>query len=176
MRLQKCLVGPAKEAVVSMLIYPDDVPNVLNELEFRFGRPDILVKWQLSKLQQLPTIAEHKPEQIVTFSTKVRNVVAFLKSAKCDQHLSNRYPTIKDFSAWLSDLARVVCLMPAANTNIYKHNVSSANPRRLMHIQDESPAEPMKCFHCGGNHSIARCEVFKTDIVRRNACLRSLVI
>ncbi|XP_036348019.1 uncharacterized protein LOC118757413 [Rhagoletis pomonella] len=188
MRLQKCLVGAAKEAVASLLIYPEDVPNVLNELQFRFGRPDILVKWQLNKLQQFPTIPEHKPEQIVPFSTRVRNVVAFLKSAKSQQHLANvslleqmicklpqnkqfdwakhavdikPYPTIEDFSKWLSELARVVCLMPTSSAHSHKQNTSASNPRRVMHIQDERPTETVACSQCGGDHLISKCDKFK---------------
>ncbi|XP_036341069.1 uncharacterized protein LOC118750458 [Rhagoletis pomonella] len=89
MRLHKCLVGRARETVASMLIYPDDVPNAIAELEFQFGRPDLLVRSQLLKIQQFQTIAENKVEQILAFSTRTRNVVAFLTSAKCEHHLAN---------------------------------------------------------------------------------------
>lgn len=60
MRLQKCLSGPAREAVASMLVYPNDVPNVIEELQFRFGRPEILVRSQHQKIQQFPTINRKK--------------------------------------------------------------------------------------------------------------------
>ncbi|XP_036347224.1 uncharacterized protein LOC118756578 [Rhagoletis pomonella] len=183
MRLQKCLMGPAKEAVASMLIYPNDVPTVLSELEFRFGRPDMLVKCQISKLQQFPLISETKPDQIVLFSSRVRNVVAFLKSAKCQQHLANvtlleqmvgklpqarqfdwarqaatiqPYPTVEDFSKWLSELARIACLMPTASTSSTRVNAPTANPRRLMHIE-----RAIECYNCSGNHSVFQCEQFK---------------
>jgi len=39
MRLRKCLVADAKETAASLLIYPDNVRNVMEELELRFGRP-----------------------------------------------------------------------------------------------------------------------------------------
>ncbi|XP_036340234.1 uncharacterized protein LOC118749538 [Rhagoletis pomonella] len=192
MRLQKCLVGPAKEAVAAMLIHPNDVPNVLRELEFRFGRPDILVKHQIQKLQQFPPIVEQKLEQIVPFSSRVRNVVAFLKSAKCHQHLANvslleqmvcklpqnkqfdwakhsvtirPYATIEDFSTWLSELARVVCLMPTT-THSTRTNAPSGNPRRVMHIQEERAEEAAKCLHCSGDHPILKCASFKAADVQ----------
>ena len=47
MRLHKSLVGLARETVQSILIFPNDVPNVMEELQFRFGRPELLVKVQL---------------------------------------------------------------------------------------------------------------------------------
>lgn len=89
MRLQKCLTGDAREAVASLLIYPNDVPKVIEELEFRFGRPDLLVRSQLQIVQKFPPISAKRLEQIITFATKVRNVVAFLNSANCSHHLLN---------------------------------------------------------------------------------------
>ncbi|XP_036320463.1 uncharacterized protein LOC118734976 [Rhagoletis pomonella] len=187
MRLQKLLVGPAKEAVEALLIFANDVPNVMRELEFRFGRPDILVKGQISQLQQIPPIPESKVERIIPFSSKVLNVVAFLKSANCQQHLSNvtlleemiiklphtrqfdwakhaatisPYPTIEHFSEWLSDLARIISLMPTTSTRISKQNAAPNNPRRLMHIN--RPKEILKCYHCSGSYTIAQCESFKS--------------
>ncbi|XP_036320010.1 uncharacterized protein LOC118734393 [Rhagoletis pomonella] len=191
MRLQKCLVGPDKEAVAAMLIYPSNVPNVISELEFRFGRPDILVKFQISKLQNFPPIADNKPEQIVPFSSRVRNVVAFLKSANCQQHLANvtlleqmvgklphtrqfdwakhaatiqPYPSVEHFSEWLSELARIICLMPTNNTQGGRQTASSGNHRRLMHI--ERPRDSLACYQCSGNHMLAQCESFKASSIQ----------
>ncbi|XP_036346044.1 uncharacterized protein LOC118755304, partial [Rhagoletis pomonella] len=180
MRLQKCLVGPAKEAVAAMLIYPSNVPNVISELEFRFGRPGILVKFQISKLQNFPPIADNKPEQIVPFSSRVRNVVAFLKSANCQQHLANvtlleqmvgklphtrqfdwakhaatiqPYPSVEHFSEW-----------PTNNTQGGRQTASSGNHRRLMHI--ERPRDSLACYQCSGNHMLAQCESFKASSIQ----------
>ena len=86
MRLQKSLFGPARDAVKSMLFFPNDVGNVMEELAFRFGRPELLLK--------APIIQESKPEQIIEYSTKIRNAVSFLGSANCQQHLKN--PTLLD--------------------------------------------------------------------------------
>lgn len=49
MRLQKALQGKAKRAVTSMLMYPNDVPKVIEELQFNFGRSDLLIRAQLQK-------------------------------------------------------------------------------------------------------------------------------
>ncbi|KAL7723791.1 hypothetical protein ACLKA6_000406 [Drosophila palustris] len=78
-RLHKCLTGEAKEAVAPMMIYPEDVPSIIEELQFRFGRPELLIHTQLSKIKEFPKIAYNKPEQIISLSTKVRGVVAYLK-------------------------------------------------------------------------------------------------
>ncbi|XP_036334843.1 uncharacterized protein LOC118745501 [Rhagoletis pomonella] len=198
MSLHKCLVGRAKETVASMLIFPEDVRNAIAELEFHFGRPDLLVRSQLNKIQQFPNIGENKAEQIISFSTKTRNIVAFLTSAKCEHHLANTtlleqlvtklppskqyewtrhavsikpYATIKEFSTWLSDLARVVCLIPppTATTRSYQPTSQQQPPRCMMHVRKEQQPERLegiKCYVCEGAHSIFNCQAFKDMTIR----------
>ncbi|XP_067613958.1 uncharacterized protein [Eurosta solidaginis] len=193
MRLHKCLVGRAKETVASMLIYPNDVPNAIAELECHFGRPAILVRSQISKVQQFPSISENKVDQIIAFSTKTRNIVGFLTSAKCEHHLSNTtlleqlvmklppskqyewtrqainirpYATVNEFSLWLSELARVVCLIPPLNTTTRSHQPvpQQQSSRRIMHVGREKQVERgqgIKCYVCEGSHVISSCESFK---------------
>ncbi|XP_036343348.1 uncharacterized protein LOC118752550 [Rhagoletis pomonella] len=114
-------------------------------------------------------------------------MVAFLKSANFKQHLSNvtlleemiikltqtrpfdgaknaatmtRYPTVEHFSEWLSDLARIISLMPTKSTQSCKQNAAPNSPRRLMHINRAK--ETLKCYHCSGSHMIAQCVSFKS--------------
>ncbi|XP_037931304.1 uncharacterized protein LOC119666101 [Teleopsis dalmanni] len=185
MRLQKCL---AREAVVSMLIYPADVPNAIEELEFRFGRPDLIVKDQLAKLQELPSFGESKLEQIVPFSTKIRNTVSVLKAANCSHYLcditimealvrkippSKQYewvlhskslkshPTIENFSDWLGSISRVVCLLPTVSP---KSSQSKAS--MVMHV-NENNTPPLKtgCPNCKGQHNLFQCQSYQTSSV-----------
>ena len=188
MRLQKSLAGAAKEAVASMLIFPKDVPNLVEELEFRFGRPELLVKTQINVIKQFPNISEGRLDQIVSYSTKVRNTVSFLGSAKCEQHLANPmlleqmmlklpinkqldwarhanaikpYATIQDFSEWLTELARYVALLPASS----KPSGEQVPTRRVMHVaankqSNEKPVE-MKCSQCNDDHFITNCNTFR---------------
>ncbi|XP_037816929.1 uncharacterized protein LOC119607191 [Lucilia sericata] len=185
MRLQKCLAGTAREAVASMLVYPDNVPNVIEELEFRFGRPDILVRSQLQKIQQFPVINRKKMDQIIIFSTKVRNVVAFLTSAGCSHHLMSTtlleemvsklpddqqfdwvksasiikpFPTVTDFSKWLGDLAKVVSLMPNYVSS------SQSQPVKQMVVLDSNKKSNVKCTICDGDHTLSACKAFTKDM------------
>lgn len=91
-RLQKSLTGAAREAVSGMLIYPDNVPDVIRELEFRFGRPEILINSQLNKVRQIGNIADEDIPALINFSTKVKNMTALFRAAKLDNHLAN--PTL----------------------------------------------------------------------------------
>ena len=190
MRLQKSLGGQAKEAVVSMLIYPNNVPNVLEELEFRFGRPDMLVKVQLQKICQIVPITEAKLDQIVAFATKVRNIVACLNSANCKHHLCNPtvleqlvlklsvnkqlewsrhaasidpYPTLVDFSKWLSELTRYVSLMPSSAKPAATTPSQHPHPqRRFMYVNEDASKIESNCLHCAKHHFIANCNIFKS--------------
>ncbi|XP_037927464.1 uncharacterized protein LOC119690221 [Teleopsis dalmanni] len=139
MRLQKCLMDEAKDVVQSLLIYLSNVPAVMGELEFRFGRPDLLIRSQLDNIQQFERVTERNVDSLIALSSLVRNVVAFLSSAKCEQHLNNpilleqlvyklppnkqfewarhavilkECPTIKQFNVWLSEMAQIICLLP----------------------------------------------------------------
>jgi hypothetical protein len=49
-KLQKCLRGEAKNAVVWMMMSPDNVDLVIKTLEMRFGRPDQIIATVLSKV------------------------------------------------------------------------------------------------------------------------------
>ncbi len=58
----------------------------LQELEFRFGRINLILRSQLANIQQPIIITEMKLEHIGIFSTYVRNIVASISSASCHQH------------------------------------------------------------------------------------------
>lgn len=88
-RLQKSLTGQARQIVEAILVFPDNMPSIMEELEFRFGRTDLLVKSQILKLRNIPIIAEDDFTQLIAFSTSVRNFVTFLKSANEEYQLRN---------------------------------------------------------------------------------------
>ncbi|XP_036325117.1 uncharacterized protein LOC118738300 [Rhagoletis pomonella] len=202
MRLQKALQGNAKRAVTSMLIYPDDVPKVMKELEFNFGRQYLLIRAQLQKVQQFPSIHDNRLDQVLEFSNRVRNMAAFFKSAKCEHHLLNPtlleqlisklppskqfewskyaanilpFPTVESFADWLSDLAKVVSIMPGVadislrhsqppsstkhSTNYSRQLTSGAgSARRMFHSSEEQPV----CFCCSQSHLVTNCCKFES--------------
>lgn len=79
-RLQKSLKGEAREAVEFLLINHDNVNELIQTLEFRFGRPQILAQSQMFKIRDLPEISERRIDQLITFSTRVANMVVFLST------------------------------------------------------------------------------------------------
>lgn len=79
-RLQKALKGEARETVEYLLINPNNIEGLIETLRFRFGRPEILAKSQMLKVRQIPEITEKRIDQLVPFSTRVTNLVAFLNT------------------------------------------------------------------------------------------------
>ena len=133
-RLQKCLKVEAREEVKSLLIIPENVESVIEQVRFKYGQPEFLIKSQLQKVREMPYIFENQLDRIIAFSSKVQNLTIFLKTANAHQHLSNPtlleeliaklpvskrmewasysmmiqpYPSLEDFCRWLQQLARV---------------------------------------------------------------------
>ncbi|XP_017467064.1 PREDICTED: uncharacterized protein LOC108359640 [Rhagoletis zephyria] len=72
-RLQKCLKGPALEAVRGRLMMPSTVGLAINTLRMLYGRPDIIHQTMQSKLRQKPCVKADKLETLVAFSLAVQN-------------------------------------------------------------------------------------------------------
>ncbi|XP_043661589.1 uncharacterized protein LOC122625564 [Drosophila teissieri] len=157
-RLLKALKDEAREAVKALLIHPGNVSAVMEQLRFRFGRPEQLIHSQLNNVREVQPISEHN--------------LAFLQSAKAEQHLGNPtlmeelvaklptskrvdwarhaatiapFPTVVHFSAWLQEYANVVCTVL---------DVEGKEPRRQ---QDDRHGG---CPICGEQHGILNCREF----------------
>ncbi|XP_043069107.2 uncharacterized protein [Drosophila bipectinata] len=141
-RLVKALKGEARETVKSLLIHPSNVQAVMEQLRFRYGRPEQLIRSQLESVCEVQPIQEANIARIVPFATKVSNLSAFLQStATGSQHLANPtlmeeliaklplskrldwarhaatiqpYPTVAHLSEWLHEFAKLVCTVTDA--------------------------------------------------------------
>lgn len=91
-RLNDCLKGKARELVQWLLIHSNMSEKVIERLQTRFGRTDLLVDAQLCMLREIPKINEARLEQIVPFADKVVNFAHFMMSSECVHQLSN--PTL----------------------------------------------------------------------------------
>jgi len=72
--------------VKTLLIHPRNVSAVVEQLRFRYGRPEQLICSQLSGIREVPPISEHNLAKILPFATRVSNLTAFLQSAMADQN------------------------------------------------------------------------------------------
>ena len=131
-RLQK----EAREVIKSLFFHPNNVNAVIDQLRCRFGRREQLIYSQLRQVRELSSVPENNLVKLVPFSTKVKNLAVFLQPVDGQQHIANptlleeltsklpmskkmdwarfaanieTYPTIKDFSNWLSKVAYLIC-------------------------------------------------------------------
>ncbi|XP_073819921.1 uncharacterized protein [Musca autumnalis] len=175
-RLHKCLKGEAREVVKSLLIHPDNVDDIIEQLRFRFGRPEQLIHSQLRQARYLPHISENNLIKLVPFSTKVKNLAVFLQSVNAQQHIANPtlleelvsklpmskklewarvattiqpYPTIINFSDWLCEMANPICIVQDVDSKDQKRRV-------LLH----STQQQLQCPICQGQHKIYDCRRF----------------
>nr|XP_036678396.1 uncharacterized protein LOC118879593 [Drosophila suzukii] len=184
-RLLKALKDEARETVKSLLIHPGNVSAVMEQLRFRFGRPEQLIRSQLNSVREVPPISEQHLARIVPFATRVSNLTAFLQSAKAEQHLRNPtlmedlvaklptskrvdwarhaasiepFPTVAHFSVWLQEYANVVCTVL---------DVEGKEPRRrVLHASvdqngcDQQDDRHGGCPICGKQHAATSCREF----------------
>ncbi|XP_062716224.1 uncharacterized protein LOC134291885 [Aedes albopictus] len=88
-RLQRCLKGPALEAVRSRLLCPASVPHVIRTLEMRYGRPETLIRSMTERVHRLPSLRTNDLDGIIEFGLVVDNLVQHLKNAGQQTHLTN---------------------------------------------------------------------------------------
>ncbi|XP_053692317.1 uncharacterized protein LOC128740775 [Sabethes cyaneus] len=88
-RLQRCLKGNALESVKSRLLLPGSVPNVIQTLRILFGRPELLIRSLLNKINQIPPPRQDRLETVIHFGLAVQNLVDHLKAAQQSNHLTN---------------------------------------------------------------------------------------
>ncbi|XP_055527219.1 uncharacterized protein LOC129719835 [Wyeomyia smithii] len=88
-RLQRCLKGPALEAVRSRLLSPAGVPHIIKALQMRYGRPETLIRALTERVCRLPPLKANELESIIEFGLAVDNLVQHLKNVGYQTHLSN---------------------------------------------------------------------------------------
>ncbi|XP_073814266.1 uncharacterized protein [Musca autumnalis] len=89
MRLRDSLKGRAKETVEALLTNSSNVDEVIHTLEETFGRPELLLKSQISNVRKIRPVVDGDMEGLVIFANKVINMVTFIRNARGEHHLSN---------------------------------------------------------------------------------------
>ncbi|XP_067621618.1 uncharacterized protein [Eurosta solidaginis] len=200
-RLQKAIKGKAREVVECLLIHSNNVPKVIDVLGERFGRPEQLVKSQITRVRSCAPIPENRLDMLVPFATKVQNVTTFLEAAGCEHLLANptlmeellfKLPTsrrlewtrhainitpkatICHFSEWIQELARVVnitCLNSTQETRPVQR--SNEGRMKFFHVGTNGK-QAVSCELCTEAHHIEECSQFKTmDVESRWKVVRN---
>ncbi|XP_055585016.1 uncharacterized protein LOC129737877 [Uranotaenia lowii] len=91
-RLQRCLRGPALDAVSSYLLSPSTVPMAMENLTTLYGRPEILVYTLLKKLKETPPPKPDRLDSLISFGMLVQSLVNHIEAGQQTAHLNN--PTL----------------------------------------------------------------------------------
>lgn len=86
-RLRKCLGGPAKDAVTSLLITASHPDKIISTLALRFGNPDIIINKIMDDIKRMQSMSPEYHKEIVSFSVKVQNFVAAVQAVGREEYL-----------------------------------------------------------------------------------------
>ncbi|CAG5055228.1 unnamed protein product [Parnassius apollo] len=85
-RLRRALKGTAKEAVKSLLFTLCEPEEIMNALERRFGRVEMLILAEIGNVKRMPRLAEDC-RNIDSFASRITNVVAAIQALNQPQYL-----------------------------------------------------------------------------------------
>ncbi|XP_055585027.1 uncharacterized protein LOC129737887 [Uranotaenia lowii] len=89
LRLQRCLKGYALEKVRNRIVLPAAVPQVIEALRQRFGRPNILINSLLQMVRTIPVQRSDKLEGLVEYGEAVQELCDHIEAANEQTHLAN---------------------------------------------------------------------------------------
>ena len=70
-QVQKALKDDAPKSVKSLLVHPDNVRVVIEQLRFRYCRSEILIRCQLQEVKEIQPISESTIDRIVPLAVNV---------------------------------------------------------------------------------------------------------
>ncbi|CAB3222397.1 unnamed protein product [Arctia plantaginis] len=79
-RIRKALRGAARETTRALLYTVSDPYEIIDTLERRYGRPELLVLSELENIKRMPRMSDDG-RNLCSFATKVANTVAAIKAA-----------------------------------------------------------------------------------------------
>ena len=88
-RLQDCLEGEALNAVRSMLVLPESVPEVIRDLRRLSGQPEKLIRAMLDKVRSAPAPKADRLGTFIKFGITVKQLCDHLEAARLVDHLNN---------------------------------------------------------------------------------------
>ncbi|XP_055613361.1 uncharacterized protein LOC129759847 [Uranotaenia lowii] len=192
LRLQRCLKGPALEAVRSKLTMPKCVPQIMETLRLFYGRPELIINALLEKIRATPAPKSERLEALIDYGIAVNSICDNLEAANLHDHLSNPYllselvnrlpahikyqwgahiamlneVNLKTFSVFMKGVVQSVSRVCVYSGAVMNEENSKAK-RGVVHTHAELSKEtnvPAKkgCPSCSGEHYLKYCEKFKS--------------
>ncbi|XP_059223095.1 uncharacterized protein LOC131996913 [Stomoxys calcitrans] len=86
-RLQKCLKGPALEAVRGKLMMPSTVGLAISTLQMLFGRPDVIHQTLQTKLREEPKVRLDNLNTLISLALAVQNYCSIIHAIGLNDYL-----------------------------------------------------------------------------------------
>lgn len=163
----------------------------MQQLEFFYGRPELLIESQLKVVRKIKDIPEDSMEKIIPMAIKIQNLVAFLERlpnahlhlcnptlckeivlklpmSKRDQWIRHAlnikpYYTLIDFKNWITIEAQYLSLVikPCDEVSDFRLLILRKKSRSRSKKKSKKTLK-QKCYHCKHvDHTIINCAHFK---------------
>ncbi|XP_075167626.1 uncharacterized protein LOC142239729 [Haematobia irritans] len=196
-RLQKCLRGPALDAVKGKLMMPSTVKFAIDTLRMLYGRPEVIQQALQKNLRNEPPVRKERLDTLINFALAVQNyrttmqaigLSDFLNDPMLLHELVEKLPSdlkldwgkhriselkadIVTFDNWLFSLAS--CASQVTSFIPYVGETKNSKKERiLVHdvIDGNKSNNQLSCFKCQNNHFLYECPDFTSLSVnnRRN--------
>ncbi|KAG5871320.1 hypothetical protein JTB14_021832 [Gonioctena quinquepunctata] len=149
LRLQKALKNEALEAVKSLFISPENLEDIIQTLETRFGRPEFIIDSMTNKVKLMPPVNTRYPLSLIKFANSVLNLTVTAQSLKMEAYINNpqllsqlvqklpehlqfqwariivdkekaiTIPTLREFSEWLQKESSAASLLCKPSTSSF---------------------------------------------------------
>lgn len=111
-RLRESLSGKARDSVHSLLIFPSNVPIIIEILKERFGCPQFIVQKLIERIKNIPPVREDKFENFIKFYDSLTSLIYTLTSQQPDH--------IRDASLFEEVLNKIPCSQRISFLQHYK--------------------------------------------------------
>ena len=88
-RLRNTLKGKARDVVKDLMLLCKDPEEVLQSLQRKFGRPDLIIKKLLEKARGLQPIKDGELESLLGLADAIRHFVVIVESLEKSSYLTN---------------------------------------------------------------------------------------
>ena len=158
--------GGSRSAVQCLLIAPENLTLIIEELRTRFGQADHIIRSLVQKARETPAVKEEKLETLIEFSQAVRSLTETIKSLHSRDHFANpillddlvmklppKYKmqwmevvhrgaekNLVEFSAWLKVKSDIACQLCPPHS--ISESVVEKKKCRILAVEDTEEPEP----------------------------------
>ncbi|XP_055714778.1 uncharacterized protein LOC129808899, partial [Phlebotomus papatasi] len=185
LRLQKCLEGDARDAVISLLARPDKADKIIEILKRKFGGDERVARSAIEKARAVPGPKSTDGQTFIKFASAVENLVLALDGIDDNSYLQDRRllnefeeklplnlkwmwlshithnekARLPEFSEWLAGISKVTADRPKSDRD--ERTSTTKEFRKTRQVGSVSTKKPSTCSRCAEAHRLEDCPSFK---------------